>query len=396
MADIKNKIIVWGIDGHNALGLLRQLGSADLDVVFLMLGKVQHCATASIYCKILVQTNTIQEGYDYLLSHFMDEKEKPVIITPGDEIIEFIDQHRQEMLPHFLIPGTTQSGLLSKLDSKIEMAKFAEEKGIDVPQSLTITKSTQLAGIKYPCFLKPSRLKTGHKNEFKFRLCKDEKELEHTLKYVRSDSEFLLQQYIQTEEEYVVYGCRMMDGEVVVAGTFIRQRFCDNGDSSYGLITSRIPQTVSVEKIKNYLNEIDYYGLFSFEYGLCQGKAYFFEVNFRNDGTSQSFFRAGANLPLAWVYSVTGHDYNSIGTKVIKDQFFIDEIYDYACVIHKKVRKKQWIKQRNEATIYKYYDKNDMAPYNAMKKQRFKKLYLDAFIKRYRLYIVYLMDKLKH
>ena len=393
---IKNKIIIWGVDGHNILGLLRQLGNTSLDVLFLLLGEKNNCATASSFCKNLVQTHSIIEGFEYLMNNLAEEHDKPIIITPSDEIIEFIDQHRQEMLPHFLIPGTSQSGLLSKLDSKIEMAKFAEEIGIDVPQSLTVKKSTHLVGIKYPCFLKPSRLKMGHKNEFKFRLCKDENELEHTLKYVRSDSEFLLQQYIQTEEEYVVYGCRMMDGEVVIAGTFIRQRFCDNGDSSYGLITSRIPETVSLEKVKNYLNEIDYYGLFSFEYGLCQGKAYFFEVNFRNDGTSQSFFRAGANLPLAWVYSVTGNDYNLICTKVTKDRFFIDEIYDYACVIDQKITKKQWIKQRNEATIYKYYDENDMAPYNAMKKQRFKKLYLDAFIKKYRLYIVYLMDKLKH
>lgn len=396
MCDIKNKIIVWGIDGHNTLGLLRQFGDTGLNVIFLLLGEKNNCATASVFCKNLVQTQSIIEGYEYLMKNLSKEQDKPVIITPSDEIIEFIDQHRQEMLPHFLIPGTSQSGLLSKLDSKIEMARFAEEKDFDVPQSLTVTSSTPLVDIKYPCFLKPSRLKTGHKNEFKFRLCKDEKELKHTLKYVRPDSEFLLQQYIQTEEEYVVYGCRMMDGNIVVAGTFIRQRFCDNGDSSYGLITSKIPETVSFNKINDYLQEIDYYGLFSFEYGLCQGKAYFFEVNFRNDGTSQSFFRAGANLPLAWVYSVTGNDYNSIGTKVTKDQFFIDEIYDYACVIHKKVKKKQWIKQRNEATIYKYYDENDMAPYNAMKKQRFKKLYLDAFIKKYRLYIVYLMDKLKH
>ena len=391
-----NKIVVWGIDGHNTLGLLRQLGDCGQEIVFLLLGKVQNCATKSKYCRGYIQTETIQEGYDYLMNHYVHEPDKPVIITPSDEIIEFIDQHRQELLPHFLIPGTSQSGLLTKLDSKIEMAQYAEKVGIDVPQSLTVNKGSMLDGIKYPCFLKPSRLKTGHKNEFKFRICANEKELVNTLKYVRPDSEFLLQQYIPTEEEYVVYGCRMMDNQTVIAGTFIRQRFCDNGDSSYGLITSKIPPTVSVEKIYKYLEDIDYHGLFSFEYGLFQNKAYFFEVNFRNDGTSQSFFKAGANLPLAWVYSVTGHNYNSIGTKVIKDQFFIDEICDYACVIHKKVSKKQWIKERDGASIYKYYDENDMAPYNAMKKQRLKKLYLDAFIKKYRLYVVYLMDKLKH
>lgn len=393
--NIRNKIIVWGIDGHNTLGLLRQLGSSGLDVVFLMLGKVQHCASESKYCKTLIQTNTIQEGYEYLLNHFSDEKEKPVIITPGDEIVEYIDQHRQELIPRFFISGTSQSGLLTKLDSKIEMAKYAEKMGIDVPQSFVVNKGSSLDGIKYPCFLKPSRLKTGHKNEFKFRMCANEKELAKTLKYVRPETEFLLQQYIPTEEEYVVYGCRMMDNQTVIAGTFIRQRFCDNGDSSYGLITSKIPPTVSVDKINKYLEEIDYHGLFSFEYGLFQNKAYFFEVNFRNDGTSQSFFRAGANLPLAWVYSVTGKDYKSIDTVVKDEQYFMDEIYDYACVIHNKVSKKQWMKERDNATIYKYNDEDDMAPYKAMKKQRLKKLYLDAFVKKYRLYIVYLIDKMK-
>ena len=32
---IKNKIIIWGVDDYNVMGLLRQLGKYDFDIIFM-------------------------------------------------------------------------------------------------------------------------------------------------------------------------------------------------------------------------------------------------------------------------------------------------------------------------------------------------------------------------
>ena len=36
---IENKIIIWGADNSHALGVIRQLGKSNLDVLFLVNGR---------------------------------------------------------------------------------------------------------------------------------------------------------------------------------------------------------------------------------------------------------------------------------------------------------------------------------------------------------------------
>ncbi len=392
---IQNKVIIWGVDNFNTLGILRQLVPFGIDVFFLVYGKVTNCATKSKYCKEFVQCNSIEDGYSYLFDHFKNEEYKPIIITPGDEIIEFIDQHREEMLPFFIIPGTTQQGLLTKIDNKIEMAGLAKKHGIDVPQSRTCKWDTPIDDVVFPCFLKPSHITKNKKNEFKYKKCNSKSELQHILKYVRKDSVFLLQEFIPSEKEFVVSGCRTFDGKTIIGGTFRCDRYADDGNSSYGFLTSEIPESIDVTKIERFLEDIDYYGVFGFEYGHNQGKSYFFEVNLRNNGTSQSFYLSGANLVLAWVLSAAGVDYSNVSTRIDGNHYFMDELMDYSNVLHRRVSKKEWKKQREQADILKYYNKDDMEPYHQMKKVRGKTMLQFAVVKKIRPYIVYVMDHIR-
>lgn len=391
---IPNKVIIWGIDNFNTLGLLRQLG-VEVEMFLLVYGRKTGCATSSIYCKEYAVVQTIAEGFEYLKGHFAQETQKAIIITPGDEIIEFIDQHKAEFEEHFIVPGTSVSGMLTRYDNKIEMARLAREVGMDVPFSMTCKWDTAIDDVEYPCFLKPSHITSGHKNEFKCKRVNSKKELKNALKLVRRDSEFLLQQFIATEKEYVVSGCRMKDGKVVISGTYTTLRYADDGNSSYAMVEAEVPPMIDVKKIERFLAEIDYHGIFGFEYGLCEGTAYFFEVNLRNDGTSQTFFRAGANRVLAWVYDVVGMDYTQLSTTVQQPGLFMDELMDVANVWHGRVSRKQWLKQRKEATYLKYIYPNDMKPYEVMRKKRWRMMLQYAVVKKYRLYIVYLMDKAK-
>ena len=395
MNSVRNKIIIWGIDNFNTLGLMRQLGSEGLDLFLLVLGRKTGVATGSRWCTGYDVRADIGDGYTLLKEKFQGEKLKPIIITPGDEIIEFLDQHKPDAEQFFLFAGTKESGVLTRYDNKIKMAELAREVGIVVPQSLTLTKNTPIDDVIYPCFLKPSHIMKGHKNEFKCKKIVSRAELEHTLKYVREDSEFLLQQFIPVEKEYVVSGCRMMDGKTVVAGCYTTLRYADDGNSSYGYVSDEIPKEIDVKGIERFMEAIDYHGIFGFEYGLWNGKAYFFEVNLRNDGTSQTFWLAGAKRMLAWVYSLTGTDYSELCTRVQKPGYFMDEMMDIANVWHGRIARKEWKKQRTEAAYLKYYNEEDMRPYKVMRKLRWRLMLQYAVVKKYRLYIVYLMDRLK-
>lgn len=389
----KKKVVIWGVDDYNVLGLCRQFANTEFDVFFIAYRGINGCAVSSRYCNKYVDTNTIEEGYSYLMSQCV-ENEKSVLINSNDLIAEFIDEHRQELENFFTITGTISPGSLKRYDNKFEMCQLAEELGFLVPQTMICKWDTIIDNVKFPCILKPSHQTVGKYNEFKFKICNNIKQLKRTLTFVRHDSEFLLQQYIPKEKDILIYGARMLSGDMCVAGALIRDRFCGTGESSHGLITPKIPPCVDTELIQKYLEKIGYYGLFSVEYGMLSDKAYFFEVNFRNDGTSHFFFQAGANIPLAWAYSSLGLEYSNIQTVVSGDYYYMDEIYDVQNVKEGKISKEQWEKERAEATIYKYYSSDDTAPYEVMQRIKNKKLLLGRIVSKYRIYIVWLLDKL--
>ena len=393
---MQNKIIIWGRDNYNTLGLLRQLSGEGREIFFLMWGKPVGCASASKYFGDHEVVESMEEGYQYLLSHFTNEPLKPVVFTPSDELIEFIDQHQSELQQRYILPGTKEQGLLTRIDDKNTMSELAARLGFLVPTSKTCRWDSDISDVQYPCILKPAHTTVGHHNEFKFMICEDEKALRKALKYVRHESEFILQQYIPKESVALVYGARMKDGDVKIAGVLVKDRFIACGDGSHGFVTAKYPAGIEENQISAFLKEIDYCGLFSFEYGLFDSKAYFFEVNLRNDGTSHFFHQAGANIPLAWYYSMIGEDYSSVNITVTKDAWYIDEIYDVVNVWNGTISRKQWKKERAEATVFKYYVADDEMPWKSMKRHRLKKRLQDTIVKKYRLYIVWLMDKLKH
>lgn len=388
-----NKVIIWGVDDYNTLGLFRALGKYDLDITFLVFQGIKHCATLSKYCTHFIETSSLEDGLKYLLDNYHDTANKAVIVDSNDLIAEFLDKHRPDLSPYFIVPGTSAPGYLALLNDKYKMTKIAKELGFDIPSSRECKWDSNIEDISYPCILKPTHQTLGKFNEFKFKICKDKASLKRVLRFVRKGSTFILQQYIPKESVALVYGCRTLDRQVHLAGVLEKDRFCDNGDGSHGILMSEIPPYINANLIQSFLDRVDFVGLFSVEYLVYQGKAYFIEVNWRNDGTSHLFFQAGANLPLLWVMSCEGLNTTEIGVKVSKDSYFIDEIFDEENVNRKKVSTEQWNKERSEATIFKYYDAEDPAPFEAVKRKKNIKLLIDYVVSKNRLYIVYALDK---
>ncbi len=390
---INNKVIIWGADDFNTLGLIRELGESNIRLLFLIKGK-KGMTTQSCYCTQYIETNSIIDGFNYLMSMEIKEDTKPIIITSGDGISVLIDQHKNELEKKYIIPGTKEQGILEKITDKYTMTCLAYEVGMTIPSSKLVKWNTDISDITYPCIIKPSHQTPGHYNEFKFRICKTKYELKNTLMYVRHNSEFIVQQLINKEKDLLIYGARMQDGNTILAGCMIRDRMADSGSSSHGLMTSNIPLLVDTNKIITFLNKINYIGLFSFEYGLTTNKAYFFEVNLRNDGCSHYFYQLGANIPLAWVASCANKDYHTVPTKMNNEKWFIDEMFDIENVFHFRISLQQYKIDKKEASVFKYYDKNDINPWIYIKKRRIKQILQDIILARFRLYIMYILDKI--
>ncbi len=390
---LKNKVIIWGADDYNTLAMIRQIGQGTTNVFYLVNGHARYAAFSK-YCTKYKEVKNLNEALTYLKENFNDEQVKPILLTSGDGVVTFMDKNKAELVDKYFVPGTDVQGDLEKYIDKYAMTKLAEEIGIDVPKSRFVQWDTNIDDIVCPCFIKPSHQKPGHYNEFKFKYCETLDDLKHTLKYVRHDSVFIVQEFIKKEKDLLVYGCRTPQGKTIIAGGLVTDRFAVGNGSSYGYVDSEVHPAIDTEKIKKFLDIIGYVGLFSFEYGLCCNKAYFFETNLRNDGTSHYFFMAGANIPLTYALSCADEDIDKVSHKVTTPCYYMDEIFDIANVIQGNVSRKQWKKQKTDAKAFKFIFEGDMTPYEIARKKRFIRILRDILIKKYRLYLMIVLDKI--
>ncbi len=391
---VRNKVIVFGRDNYNTLGLARQLGNENLDLVFLMPGGIHHCATKSKYCRNVIHVKDHSEAIKYLLNNNQNQEFKPIIVAGADLEAEALDQNRDALVKHYIVPGTTEQNLLTKVDDKNLMVKMAEEIGFNVPKSIMVTAESNIPeDLVYPCFIKPAKYPANHKKEFKMKKCDNRHQLESTLRKVRKDSVFIVQEFIPKDVEIWVTGCRTWDKKVTIAGTGYRYRYMN--DISRGHITKGISELINIDHVKTMLEKIDFYGVFSFEFGRYNGKAFFFETNLRNDGANYSVYKSGANLPLIWVYSSAGLDYSTVPSCVKDELWYMDEIYDCLNIRKGIVTKEQWQKDRENTQVFRYYDQDDLAPWEYVYRRRhllrLKKMVLD----KYRLQIVKLLSVFK-
>lgn len=361
---VDNKVVIWGKDGYNPLGLLRQLHDV-AKVTFLLYGGSKLCAVKSRYCTSLYQTKSLKEGLDWLLKNFKEEKQKPFIIPTGDLVAEYIDQNRDKLLPYFYLTGTTEQGLLTKVMDKNYMNQLAVKCGFLIPQSIPCQWDTDVSHVKYPCIIKPNKNRIDHGKEFKTKICDSEGELKRILGSVSKKSRFVLQEYIPKNCDALVYGYRGREGEVVIPGVLMKDRWDDEngGDGTHGYLTPNIPESINLKSIDRFLSEIDYRGLFSVEYGILKDKAYFYEFNLRNDGTSHYFYQAGVNIPVLWILETIGRDYADLPTELDGFHDFIATSEDLFNVKIRRITRKQWREDKKKATVFRYYDKNDKKPY---------------------------------
>lgn len=339
------------------------LSRENLEVFVLINKKKRSCASLSKYFKQHKVARTIDEGIKFLLSSFCKENNKPILITTSDLLAEAIDRNKKELSRYFYLSCVSEDMDLEALLDKNLMTNMAKECGINVPYSVKITKNDFPTDISYPCIVKPNKNRLGHAKEFKSLICNTKEDLIHAMTQVKDDSEFILQQYIKKEYEILLYGCRLRNGDVFFPGCFLKDRWLFGGDATHGTIQRDIPSFLGVKPISDYLEKIGFYGLFSAEFGVENNKAYFYEFNLRNDGTSHYFYPAGVNLPYLYIIDSLGLKYNLKEFEVKRTTIFIDEIGDKTNIDGENLTKEKWKEDYEKSTSFKLLDKDDMIPY---------------------------------
>ena len=356
-------IILFGDNGYNTLGALRSLRMHNIDVFLLLVSRkrINYVLTSKFIQKYRVVKNE-QEGINFLLNNFSEEK--TVILPTSDRSVSLLDKNYNKLQCHYIFPNVGRQDCLNEWMDKEKMITYAFQAGLNVPFTFRYKRGNLISeNVIYPCFVKPTDSVSGSKKDIK--KCNNNLELEQILNDTKPLQEYLIQQYIDKEFDLLLIGTRLMSNDkIIIPAVFVKERWYGMGDDgSMGKLTTDVEQYISLKEVVSFVQSTNYYGPFSVEFGVVNNKAYFYEINFRNDGTSHYFAGLNVNVPLIWILDAYGFDYSPHTDFKKEDYYFIDEFGDYLNIVTNHLSIRQWYKDFKRASVYKYYNKDDIKPF---------------------------------
>ena len=354
---VNREVYIIGGDHYNTLGVVRSLGEKGiLSHVLIQGGSNKSFVLKSKYVKEGLVCEDDKGLLCQLLRVTWDEK--PVLFCCSDRALEFVVSHYEELVGLYILPVCKNYRLTVSLLEKSFITEYASHHGVSVPLSWTAKNREIPEGIVYPVITKSLTSLGGSKSDMV--VCNNKDELvtvfndHHCLDYQ-------IQQYIDYEKEISILGCVTPDGQVVFSGCIDKLRTCMIGTSSFAVMVDNSLLGKEIEPLERMLKASGYTGLFSAEYLLKDGKYFFLEVNFRNDGNTYVATSAGINLPYIWYSSCCG-----CNVEMSKGNFpcyFMLDIEDFMARRKNGVLFCQWNKDRKRVNAFLVFNKKDPKPF---------------------------------
>lgn len=357
----KHKHILLVEDHTNPLGIVRSLGEEGIHPIVLLCSKNPQLVNKSKYVGELHIFNTINEGYNYLISHYGKEKLKPFIYNGSDDITLLLDSHYEDLKDKFYF--TNGQGGIEKYLQKYDITQAAVECGLQIPKEELLEVGQMPKTLKYPVFTKAATSAKGGGWKDQAHICNNEDELRKAYTQIHADN-ILVQEFIKKKNELCIDGISINGGEEVFmpyACSYYRFR-----PDSYGNYMYFFPFTDEklIENIKRLIKQVHFTGIFCIEFLIDNNdELYFLEVNFRNSGWSYAFTKGGFNLPFRWAVSMLDNTLFMDSFKPLEKFDAMQEIGEYyEFVKSKKIPLIKWLKEVKASYLFLYNSK-DPAPF---------------------------------
>lgn len=357
------RAVVIGGDHHNTLGVIRSLGRGGVyPYVILTTDNKDSFILRSKYISKSWVVDDSEKAISILKNDIAKEGERSVVIACHDKISSCLDLNRDSLIRFYYLPGTEESGLVTKYMDKELMGKMASQCGLNVPVcSKIVNGDIPKDWTAFPVIIKPIESKEGTKADI--RVFKSSAEIQSSINLFMGKT-FLMQHFVSKEFEYQLIGCSLFGGEEVIIPGYsriLRQSESSNtGFLVYDVLDSAFGPVI--DSIKALFQTMEFSGLFSAEFirGI-DGNDYFLEINFRNDGNAISVTHSGVNLPLLWYKSCCGMDYikeiNSVHKELVMPEFQELGLYGSGSITLKRL-----LGDMSSATSYMDYAPDDPKP----------------------------------
>ncbi len=335
------RAVIIGDSTHNTLSVVRSLGEAKIPQLLLLVCNHDVCFVKhSKYLKYdnCYVVSTLDECLP-LLERISKEGDQQTLITTFDAAAEWVDNREPQLSQWFRTP--CRGKRLGNLFNKAEQCKLAKKCGFDVPYSFIYHRANNLPEtIKhFPLILKPLVSTGGTKGDI--HICNSNEDFKNALAENSNCDHFLIQEFIDKDFEVDAIGV-VTDDSVIMGGGVRKYRHWPKviGAGAFGLFQKIDTYEINTESINEFLTISGYHGPFSIEFIHSKnGKYYFMEVNFRNEGLAYVSTCAGANLHALYMDSSKG-----INWKQFKKTYLMNYSIDFLYVIDGSISMWRWIK----------------------------------------------------
>lgn len=359
-------VIVFGGDHHNLLGVVRSLGRKGIKPFVLLHDKSMRKEYKLLKSKYVSSYKIVPDcetGLDYLRQN-QNVSEKPVIICTSDGAASIVDRNYDALKDHYHVPNCAKQGEITRIMDKAIMGQEAIKAGLCIPKSVVINKESEWNqyDIPFPCITKPLLSIGGTKEDI--AICRSLKDLEVKINY-STCTKIQVQEYIDKDFEYQLIGCSLDGGKhVIIPGRsrIITQPICTNtGFLQY----ENLDGTEPIRECESFIKNIHYSGLFSMEFLRGKdGKNYYMETNFRNDGNSICVTAAGVNLAYIWYAFNIGSDWKKEIPAFVKELKVMPEYTELGLWYTDVISYSRLKRELKDADIFMDYADDDPAPTN--------------------------------
>lgn len=366
--------IVFGEEHYNPLGIIRSLGRKHIKCVAIIKKNVFRLASKSKYISKLHLVDSIQEGYDVLLSEYGNEKNKPIVFTSDDQITSFLDQRYNEIKNKFIFYNAGKENRIGFFMEKDNLNELAVKHGLTIAKSWIVKPGDIPRDIKYPIITKAIISTIDNWKDDVF-ICNNKEELMNAYKNIRS-KKVILQQFIDKKNELCYDGFSYNKGNNVcfaIASNYINIK--KEAYSNYMIVkNAEYPELEN--KIRSMIKEIGFEGIFSVEFLIDKDDNYYFlEINFRNSTWSWAATKSGINMPYLWSQAMIDNKKDDIPVNKFKPFKAMAELVDFNDRVKThEISIFNWFFQMLGCKCKYFWDIKDIKPYFSRINYKFRKV----------------------
>lgn len=362
---MNHQVVIIGADHHNTLGVVESLAEKGIKPFVLIYEKStnsfvlhsKHVAGGWI-CQ------TEEDAVKTLRKNFSDSTNKAVMIATNDEVAGLVDRNHAILEEYFFLPIATPAGQLEQMMKKEWMTRLAQQVGLNVPTSWMMTNGKIPDDITFPIITKAPSSVIGGKGDIK--ICHTRQELESFI--ITNDYKQLqIQHFVNKAFEFQLLGCSLNSGEEVLIPGRTHIDRPNNIDNTFFLRFDKYEEEFNdtVAKAVEFVKRTKYSGPFSIEFLRDKnGKNYFTEMNFRNDGNAYCVTKAGTNIPYIIYLYLTGGDYKEeLNQSTVETTYLMPEIYYTMRLIKREFSIKEWWRNMRRADCFTTYFRHDAKPF---------------------------------